>query len=419
MSVFALVDCNNFYASCERVFNPKLEGKPLLVLSNNDGCVIARSNEAKQLKIPMGAPFFQWKPFFIKHGAVWRSSNYTLYGDLSSRVMTSLSHFCPEIEIYSIDESFLQLDSFKRYDLVNYCKKIKLIVKQWTGIPVSIGIAPTKTLAKIANHIAKKKTFEGVFDLRDELVRDQVLTSFPVEDIWGIGRRIAKRIKEMGIETANQLRDSDPKNMRANFSVVMERLIQELRGISCLPLEEVQTRKQIMTSRSFGKPVMQLKELEEAISSYADRACYKLRQQKSRANGIYVFLHTNMFNEKDPRYANCITCHFPESSSHTGYIISFAKSCLREIYKKGYKYQKVGLMLLDLTNDNVTQYDLLSKSNAKKNDKLMETMDYINSKYGKNTVFPAANGFKQSWAMRANFKSPCYTTRWNELVRVK
>jgi DNA polymerase V len=418
MTIFALVDCNNFYASCERVFNPKLEGVPLVVLSNNDGCVIARSNEAKRLQIPLGAPFFKWKNFFIKNNVKWQSSNYALYGDLSSRVMASLANFCPDIEIYSIDESFLNLFSLNFYDLVEYCQQIKSAVKQWTGIPISIGIAPTKTLAKVANYIAKKETVTGVFDLRDEKIRERVLEDFPIENIWGIGRRNAKRLKEMQIETAKQLRDSNAKDMRAKFSVVMERLIQELQGISCLPLESVQARKQIMSSRSFGHSVIKLEELEQALSSYVARACYKLRQQKSRAKGIYVFLHTSMFNEKDLRYANSITRQFPESSNHTGYIISHAKSCLRKIYKPGYKYQKTGLMLLDLIDDQISQYDLFSENNSIKSDKLMQTIDLINIKYGRNTVFSSSQGITQPWKMKANFISPCYTTRWNDLVKV-
>lgn len=417
MSIFALVDCNNFYASCERVFNPRLEGKPIVVLSNNDGCVVARSNEAKKLGIPMGAPFHEWKKLCDKKILFAFSSNYALYGDMSNRVMTSLEHFCPDLEIYSIDEAFLSLDGLKERDLFSYSKNIRKIIKQWTGIPVSIGIAPTKTLAKIANRIAKKNTVEGVFNLCDSVIRENILSEFPVEDIWGVGRRLAKRLNDLKIRTALDLRNANVKMIRMHFSVVMERLVEELRGISCIPLEMVQPRKQIISSRSFGKLVTELSELEEAISYYTAKACLKLRKQNSLAGGITIFLHTNFFREKDPQYGNSINHRFAEPSSDSSFIISAAKKCLKNIYRPGFRYQKTGVMLLDLSPHSVRQYDLFS-SRENKSELLMQTFDLINERLGKNTLFIAAEGVQRNWKTRCNRMSYRYTTQWNELAKV-
>lgn len=356
-TLFALVDCNNFYASCERVFNPKLEGKPIVVLSNNDGCIVARSNEAKQLGIPMGAPFHQWNKLIKEHSVHVFSSNYEFYGDMSHRVMTILEHFCPDIERYSIDEAFLSLSGLAWKDLSDYTSEIRQTIKQWTGLPVAIGFAPTKTLAKVANYIAKKKTPTGIYDLCDKAKQDEILADFPVEELWGVGSRIAARLKNFDIHTAKELRDFDQKTLRKEFSVVMERLIQELRGISCLPLESVQPRKQIMSSRSFGNLLTELESIEEAISHYAAKACIKLRSQKSRAGGIYVFLHTNHFRENEKQYGNCITLNFLEPTSDSSYVIKMAKEGLRKIYRKGYRYHKAGLMLLDISSTTIKQHD--------------------------------------------------------------
>jgi len=419
MSIFALIDCNNFYVSCERVFNPKLEKKPVVVLSNNDGCVIARSNEAKKLGIPMGAPYYQWKYFCQKNHVYVFSSNYALYGDMSHRVMTILESFCPEIEIYSIDESFISLDQFKERDLFSYAKEIKQAIKMYTGIPVSIGIASTKTLSKIANHIAKKHSIEGVFSLTDVEIYEKILEKFPVEDIWGIGRQYSKKLKSYGIETAKHLRDADLKTLRRQFSVVVEKIIQELRGISCLPLENIiQPRKQIMSSRSFGRPVTDLAALEEALSHYTANACLKLRSQNSEANGIYVFLHTNLFNKNETQYGNGTSYRFPISSCDTSYIIHIAKICLRRIFKSGYRYQKVGVMLLDLSPKNIHQYDLLSIDENTRKKTLIKAIDRINETLGKNGLFFCAEGIERAWQVRAGMRSPRYTTQWNEIPRV-
>lgn len=417
MSIFALVDCNNFYASCERVFNPRLEKKPIIVLSNNDGCVIARSNEAKKLGIPMGAPYYQWHYFCQKNRVHVFSSNYVLYGDMSHRVMTILESFCPDIEIYSIDECFLSLNHFKGIDLFTYAKHMKQAIKMYTGIPVSIGIGPTKTLAKMANHIAKKQIVEGVFHIEKY---EKILENFPVEDIWGIGRQLSKKLKYSGIETAKHLHDADLKTLRRKFSVTLEKTIQELRGISCLPLEDITPpRQQIMSSRSFGKLVTRLDELEESLSHYTAIACLKLRQQNCYANGIYVFLHTNFFRQKDMQYGNGVSYHFPFPSCDTTYIIHIAKMCLKRIFKSGYHYQKAGIMLLDLIPKQIQQYDLFAVNENSKRETLINAIDHINEKLGKNTLFFCAEGIERSWQTKAAMKSPRYTTQWKELPHVR
>lgn len=419
MPIFALVDCNNFYASCERAFNPRLEGKPVVVLSNNDGCVVARSNEAKKLGIPMGAPFFKWKDMIYKNKVHVFSSNYELYGDMSHRVMTLLSQSCPDIEIYSIDEAFLILDGFNWQDLMTYAKTLRQNIKTWTGIPVSVGLGPTKTLAKMANSLAKNQTTEGVFTLCDEIIREQILSEYPIEKIWGVGRRLAERLSKFDINTAKDLRDSDPKLLRREFSVVMEKIVYELQGISCIGLESIQPRKQIISSRSFGKKITKLEELQEAVSHYAKIASLKLRNQKSVAASICVFLHTNLFNEKEPQYGNSATFRFPEPTADTSYIIRMAKKCLSHIFKSGYQYQKTGVMLLDLRPNTIKQYDLLTREAVQKNQSLLKTIDSINEMYGRNTIFYCAEGISRAWQMRNERLSPRYTTRWSELVEVK
>jgi DNA polymerase V len=414
MKRFALVDCNNFYASCERAFNPKLEGKAIVVLSNNDGCVVARSNEAKKLGIPMGEPYFKCKDMCDKNQVVAFSSNYELYDDMSNRVMTILREYCPEIEVYSIDEAFLSFTSFENYDLEFYNKVIRESVKRQTGIPVSIGYASTKTLAKIANHIAKKKTVGGVFDLSDD-VKEKILSQFPVEDIWGVGRRIAHRLKSFNIVTAEDLRKADAKLMRREFSVVMEKMIAELNGESCLPLEEVApAKKQIMSSRSFGKPIENLRELEEAISTYTSRAAYKLRRQNHFAGGIYIFVETNIFRQDQKQYANSITLQFKTSLNDTRKMIAYAKWGLRKIYRNGFLYKKAGIMLLNLTPHTIKQFDLLDNENMC-SDKVMAMLDSINNRFGKKSLFIGAEGINHSWQMRREMISKRYTTCWNEL----
>jgi len=414
---FALVDCNNFYASCERVFNPALNNKPVVILSNNDGCIIARSNEAKAVGIPMGAPYFKYKQLMLDNDVKVFSSNYQLYGDMSHRVMKSLDMLCPDIEIYSIDEAFLRLDGFDKLGIVEYASSIRDSVFQWTGIPTSIGIAPTKTLSKIANRYAKKSGL-NVFDLRDPGLQDAILDQTPVEDIWGISNKLGMRLRALGIGSAKQLRDANIKMIRKNFSVVQERMVLELRGFSCLDMEDVQPKKSIMSSRSFGKHVSSLEELDQAISSYAARACIKLRNQHSRASGIYVFAHTNYFKKDLPQYSNSITSHFTLPTSDTGLIIIEARKCMAKLYRKGFQYKKVGIMLCDLVPSARNQQNLLDQSDHVKSDKLMNAMDEINSKMGINKAFHASQGVSKTWQIKSDLCSPRYTTVWDEFRRV-
>lgn len=420
MPIFALIDCNNFYASCERVFNPMLENKPVVVLSNNDGCVIARSNEAKQLGIPMGAPYHRYKAVCDSNHIRVFSSNYTLYGDMSQRVMATLRDFCPDMEVYSIDEAFLQLDGFKSLDLLAFARHIRQTVKRWVGIPVSIGIAPTKTLAKVANHIAKKKSLSGVFSLLDVTHQNKILAEVEIQAVWGIGRQLTQKLNHLDIYTAQQLRDANPKMIRQYFGVTVERTLLELRGISCLALEDIQPpRKNIMSSRSFGKTVTKLHELEEAVSHYTARACVKLRQQYSKAQGIYIFISTNVFNLKEPQYGNGVMLNLIEASSDTGLLISVAKLGLLKIYREGYAYKKAGVMLMNIVTDTFQQPDLFHHSvNVEKRNQLYKLVDKINREMGQHTIFQAAQGIHQPWQMQATLKSKRYTTVWQEIAQV-
>lgn len=410
--LFALVDCNNFYVSCERAFNPKLENNPVVILSNNDGCVISRSNEAKRLKIPMGAPFFQWEAFFKKHKVIVFSSNYELYGDMSQRVMFYLKEFNEQMEVYSIDEAFLLFNGDVSFSAL---VELRNKVKACTGIPISIGVGSTKTLAKAANHIAKTADSSGVFFLSDsELYR---LAEFSVDKIWGVGRRLAERLSKLHVTTAKKLQEADPKMIRQHFSVTLEKTVKELNGISCLGLEQFQPRKQIVTSRSFGKVVTKLSELEEAVSFFTHVASKKLRSQKSLTSAVYVFVQTNPFKESEPQYANSVTFSLPSPSADTCYLIEIAKKCLRRIYREGYQYKKAGIMLLNITSNQVRQYDMLMSVSDDKSDRLMRTMDSINANFGRNTVFVAAEGIQKKWAAKCDRRSKRYTTRWQELVQ--
>jgi DNA polymerase V len=415
MKVFALVDCNNFYASCERVFDPRLKNRPIVVLSNNDGCIVARSNEVKALGIPMGVPFFEQKALIKKHKIAVFSSNYQLYGDMSQRVMDSLRLFAPDIEVYSIDEAFLRLDHLEPRDLVDYCTTIRAKVMQWTGIPVSIGIGPTKVLAKVANRVAKKQTDDGVFDIRSRKAQDEILRTLEVEKLWGIARRWAERLRRIGITKASELRDASPVIIRKHLSVVGERLVRELRGDSCIDLEDIQPRKNIMSSKSFGNLLTQKEPMEEALANYAARACEKLRKQNSRAQAVYVFVGTSEFSKE--QYSNSLTCSLTVPTSDTRLIIETAKLCLNRIYKPGYRYKKTGVMLLDLIPAALEQKHLFVDSDPRPGDHLMDTVDRINQDHGPDTVFFGAQGVNREWKMRCGSRSPRYTTQWDELLR--
>jgi DNA polymerase V len=418
MKVFALVDCNNFYASCERVFDPSLKNRPIVVLSNNDGCIVARSNEVKALGIPMGVPFFEHEAVIEKHNVAVFSSNYQLYGDMSQRVMDSLRLFAPDMEVYSIDEAFLRLDHLQPRNLYEYCKTIRAKVIQWTGIPVSIGIGPSKVLAKVANRVAKKQTDDGVFDIRSQKTQDEILKALDVEKIWGIAGKWADRLGRMGIEKASELRDASPTIIRKHLSVVGERLLRELKGHSCIDLEDIQPRKNIMSSKSFGTLLTKKEPMEEALANYAARACEKLRQQNSRAQAVYVFVQTNGFRETDKQYSNALTCTLTVPTSDTRLIIEAAKFCLSRIYKQGYRYKKTGIMLLDLIPTSLEQKHLFVDYDHRPGDHLMELVDRINKDHGPDTLFFGAQGVTREWKMRCGSRSPRYTTQWDELLMV-
>ncbi|MBI9031478.1 Y-family DNA polymerase [bacterium] len=419
--IFALIDCNNFYASCERVFRPELEGKPIAVLSNNDGCVIARSQEVKDLGIPMGTPAFKNEYLFKKHGIHVFSSNYTLYADMSNRVMNTIAEFCPDIEVYSIDESFIDLSSFRNRDLSSYMQELKVKIQQTTGIPVSIGIASTKTLAKIANHIAKKnKQYKGVFNLLTEKDLDRVLVKVPVDDVWGIGRQYSKFLVDNNIFTAYDLKCSNDEWIDKYLTSVGHKTVLELRGKSCLDLDMIiAPKKGIVSSKSFGKPVSSLQELEEAVATYTTTAVKKLRNQHSVASIISVFISTNRFKET-PQYNNNASFKFTNPTAYTPDFIEVALKILSRIYRKGFLYKKAGVMITDITSEENVPYDIFNPlylDTPQKN--IMKIVDKINNTLGENTLFYGSLGVKRKWQMRRNMLSPKYTTSWKDIPKVK
>ena len=436
MKIFALVDCNNFYVSCERVFNPALIGKPVVVLSNNDGCIIARSEEAKAIGIPMGAPLFKYKNILQKKKVLIYSSNYTLYGDMSARVMNVLRQFTENIEIYSIDEAFLVFDVSDVKDLHSLILEMREVTYKWTGIPVSVGLGPTKTLAKLANSIAKKYFVNGIYNITDSAKLSSILNDTPVENIWGISKRWGLRLRSIGVSTAQELKCSDPRQIRYCISVVGERIVRELNGISCLSLETVSPRKSIMVSRSFGNLLEDQKSLIEAVSNHVTTAAFKLRKQNSFANGIYVFIQTNYFKKNMPQYKNSISLNFDEPSQDTAFIIRKASEALKKIYRTGFMYNKAGIILIGLVNakneSNIKsivsfQPNLFASSLDKEKDKIkidlrMITIDKINNKMGSNTIYYGVQGHtkntKKSWSMQSHYRSPYYTTRWDDLLEV-
>jgi DNA polymerase V len=416
--IFALVDCNNFYASCERVFNPRLEGKPVVVLSNNDGCIIARSNEAKALGIKMGEPLFQCEKLVAKHQVQVFSSNFSLYGDMSRRVMDTLALFAPEMEVYSIDEAFLHLTGIAA-DPAGYARTIRATVKKWVGIPVSIGVGPTKTLAKEAAKAAKKTPgHEGVFDITART--EETLAAIEVEDIWGVGRQYARFLRRHGILTALDLRNAADGWVKKHMTVMGLRTVMELRGVSCIPLEEGESpRKTILCSRSFGRRVYRLGELEEAAAAYVSRAAEKLRDQGSAASYIQVILMEFPFNDGHPKTRIC-SGRIPVATSYTPDLIRYATALVRRIYHKGPAYRKVGVMLSGIVQRGQVQLDLFHQSReGEKELGLMACVDSVNRRWGRGTLAFAAGGFTRPWWMRQAHKSPMFTTSWADLPIVK
>jgi DNA polymerase V len=420
----ALIDVNNFYVSCERVFNPKLIGKPVVVLSNNDGCAVARSNEVKALGVPMGAPWFKFKDLARQHGIIALSSNYALYADMSNRVMRILRDFSPHQEVYSIDECFLDLTGFKPQSLVQLGQDIRQRILQWTGLPVCVGIGASKTLAKLANHCAKKQSqFNSVCDFNrmTEHEINTILNKIEVGEVWGIGRRLAPKLNQLGIHTVLDLKQSHPDYLRQQFSVVLQKTVEELNGKVCLELEEVAPpKKQILSSRSFGQPVRDYQSLAESLTLYMIRAAEKLRRQQHYAGSVHVYIRTSPFKQDEPYYGNSMTIPLPTPTDDSRTLVNVTLWGLKQLYKPNFNYAKAGVMLSELVPQQGCQTDLFSMAasnpaSREKSTKLMTALDQINSKMGRDTMKLAGEGSRRPWKMRQENKTPAYTTRWGEL----
>ncbi len=417
---FALVDCNNFYVSCERVFNPRLNSVPVAVLSNNDGCFVARSNEVKALGIPMGAPYFKYKELVERHDIVVLSSNYALYADMSRRVMATLRYFCPRVDVYSVDEAFCDLDVPDQFD---FACKLRKSVGEWTGIPVSIGIAPSKTLAKLANHYAKKHPETGgVFVLDSDEKIEALLMNTPVEDLWGIGSRLATMLHSKEMYTAWDLRSADDTWVKKKMTVVGLRMVWELRGISCLSLEEaVAPKKSLTTSKSFGRPITDYQELAEALSAYTARVAEKLRTQKALASALSVFVIPKPDAFGNPLYTYQLDMVLPEPTAYTPLLTHYAKELLQRLYREGVSYRKVGIMLDGLIPETIIQPVLFPTSpvSTEKQKRVMAVMDTLNRASGKKALRFASEGFENPWKMRQEKRSQRFTTNWDELLSIK
>ena len=423
--VFALVDCNNFYASCEKLFRPDLRYTPVVVLSNNDGCVVARSKEAKALGIKMGVPVHHIKSEIRRYGIQVFSSNYTLYGDMSRRVMTTLESLAPKVDVYSIDEAFLDLTGIDRVvSLEEFGREVKNTVYQDIGLPVCVGIAPTRTLAKLANYAAKKyPATGGVVDLTNPERQRRLMARVPVEEVWGVGRKLSARLQAIGIVTALQLADTHLATLRKQFSVVLERTAQELNGIPCVAWEDVPPgKKQIMCSRSFGRPLQKLSDLEQAVAHFATRAAGKLRAGEQYAGELMVFIRTNPFKASAPQYSRSAGVKLIKPSQDSRVIVQQALNLLRLIYREGFDYAKAGVMLGELVSESGIQEDLFSAGlqpalDAARSERLMAVMDAINRKSGA-PVYMAREAGPAAYAMRRGHLSPAYTTRWDDLPKV-
>lgn len=418
--MFALIDCNNFYASCQRVFEPHLIGKPVVILSNNDGCVIARSNEAKALGIPMGAPAFEYKKLFTDHNVFVFSSNYALYGDMSSRVMNILSTFTPDIEVYSIDEAFLKFEGFENYNLDDYGISIQKTVTKNTGIPVSVGFAPTKALAKVANKIAKKfpDRTKSVYVIDSEEKRIKALKWTKIEDVWGIGRRYAKRLQAKNIFNAYQFTQMPDDWVRREMAVVGLRLKHELEGKPTLDLEMPKNKKMIATTRSFEKPMVKLEDIAERVATFTASCSEKLRRQKSHCNMIMVFVHTNYFRKDQPQYSRNIVINTDFPTNSTIELNKYAQIALKAIFKEGYHYKKAGVIVMGLTPNNETQLSLFSTSNPK-HQPLMSVVDKLNKSFGRNKIKFGNQSLDRQWKMKQEKLSKSYTTRISEIITIK
>ena len=417
---FALVDCESFYASCERIFRPDLKNVPIVVLSNNDGCVIARSTEAKKMGIGMGVPWFKVRESFLKQNGKVFSSNFTFYGDISARVMNILEGFVPRVEIYSIDEAFLDLDTLKQnYNLYDFGCHIRSLVRQWTGIPVRIGIAPNKTLSKIAiNEIKRKNIPASVIHLSDEIKIKTALKHAPVGKVWGVGRRLTEHLNNAGINTALDLANVSPQNIRKKFSIVLERTVRELRGERCLDIEDdISSKKQIVVSRSFGERVSNLETLKPIVSNFAVRAAEKLRSEKQKCSQVSVYVRTSPFNKNKPQHSDLKTIGLLTPTNDTRDILTAAKKGLLPIFRSGYDYAKAGIVLNKFTNEHIKQYSLFKDPNDPKQDtKLMKYLDQMNAY--ETQIYYASQNTKKWSPMKQNMTSPKYTTSWYDLPKV-
>ncbi|WP_312728210.1 translesion error-prone DNA polymerase V subunit UmuC [Stutzerimonas kunmingensis] len=417
---FALVDCNSFYASCERVFRPDLARVPIVVLSNNDGCVIARSADAKPF-IKMGEPYFQIREKLAQHGVVAFSSNYALYGDLSQRVMTVIDSLVVNSTAYSIDEAFCDLSGMT-VPLEQLGRQIRSKVLRYTGIPVGVGIAGTKTLAKLANHAAKRwqRQTGGVVDITDSARREKLLMVCNVSDVWGIGKKMTEHLKGMGINTACDLAKADPRTLRERFSVLVEKTARELQGVPCLEMDEIDTPKQeICCSRMFGTRLAAIEPLREAVATYAARACEKLRTQNSLCKKVRVSIRTSMFNPDEPKFARGIICELPYPTDDTRVITKAAVAVVGELFQEGFKFSKAEILLMDLRQPNEFTADLFAPAQPVGDERVMHVLDEINAKWGRGTLRTARVPVSPEWGMRRELKSPSFTTRLDELWTVR
>ncbi|WP_454780703.1 Y-family DNA polymerase [Legionella sp. WA2022007384] len=418
--MFALIDCNNFYASCERLFRPDLKDVPIVVLSNNDGCCIARSNEAKALGIAMGEPYFKIKDLCKKHGVQAFSSNYTLYGNISHRVMCTIEESWPHVEIYSIDEAFLDLSSLPIGCSTSFCEQLQQKILKHTGIPTSIGIGSTKTLAKAANYLCKKVFKIPVFNITSN--HEQLLQQISVGDIWGVGRQWENKLIARGIHTAYDLAMTNAHFLKKSFNVVLMRTAMELRGIACGGLDEVEPKQNIMSSKSFGQMQTHFSAVAESVSSHCARAVEKMRNQQLVAQRLSVFVHTNRFREDLAQHFQSIEFKFINPTDDLRLVTKIAKRCLQRIFRSGYYYKKAGVCLEDLIPKDPMQLDMFNQPSDEQlnhTEQLMSVFERINQKYGRSTIRLAAEGYSKPWEMRAELKSPAYTTRWSEVPQVR
>ncbi len=414
----ALVDCNSFYVSCERLFNPKIRKKPVVVLSNNDGCIISRSNEAKALGIKMGEPYFKAKDIIVKNKVNVFSSNYSLYGDLSRRVMRTLKRFNCDIEVYSIDEAFLDLTNYLDDEIEKVGREIRNIVLKWTGIPTSIGIAKTKTLSKVANHIAKKKE-SGVTSLIGIENIDPILEKIEINDVWGVGRQLTKFYRKNGVFNAKQLKNKSNTWIKKSSNVLSSRTAMELKGVACIDFEKTSSkRKSCVVSRSFGKRIEIFQELKEAVASYCLNASEKIRSEELVAKSITVFIRTNPFQNRFGYYSNSQSLDFPIATNNSIEIVKAAVSILEKIFKNGYRYQKAGVMLTGLSNRDNNK-NLLHTDKDEKINKLMRSIDNTNYRYGRSTLSLASAGVQKKWNMKRQYSSKIDTSDFYFLPKIR